>query len=62
MLLAPAFGAGARIAGSTPEGGHNTPSDCASLSPKGAWACPVVVPFGAMLPCGVVWVGVQPVA
>jgi hypothetical protein len=62
MLLVPVFGAGARIAGSTPEGGHNTPSDCASLSPNGACAWPVVVPFGAILPCGVVCVGAQPVA
>src|SRR5579863_5580020 len=27
-----------------PGGGHNTPSDLASLSPSGSDACPVVVP------------------
>jgi hypothetical protein len=54
----PASGFGARISGSTPEGGHNTPSDFASLSPKGAlW--PVVVPSGTTPPCGIVRVGAQ---
>src|SRR6185437_8749069 len=51
-----------RIAGSPPAGGHSTPSDCASLSPNGACAWPTVAPFGAILPCGVVCVGAQPVA
>jgi hypothetical protein len=60
--MVPVSGAGARIWGSTPAGGHNTPSDCASLSANGAWAWPVVVPLGAILPCGVVCVGAQPVA
>jgi hypothetical protein len=36
MLPLPVSGVGACIWGSTPEGGHNTPSDCASLSPNGA--------------------------
>src|ERR1700744_2305270 len=40
----PASGVGARISGSTPDGGHSTPFDLASLSPKGSPACPVVVP------------------
>ena len=60
--MVPVSGAGARICGSTPEGGHRTPSDFASLSPRGAWLWPVVVPFGAILPFGIVCVGVQPVA
>src|SRR6185437_553363 len=61
-FMGPVSGVGARIAGSTPAGGHSTPSDCASLSPNGACAWPTVAPFGAILPCGVVWVGAQPVA
>jgi hypothetical protein len=32
----PVSGVGARISGSTPEGGHITPSDFASLSPSGS--------------------------
>jgi len=52
-------GVGARIAGSTPAGGHNTPSDFASLSPSGSVRWPVVVPCGAILPCGVDSVGAQ---
>ena len=32
----PVSGVGARISGSTPDGGHNTPSDFASLSPRGS--------------------------
>src|SRR5450756_1229681 len=52
--------AGARISGSTPAGGHNTPSDFASLSPSGSLRWPVVVPSGAMVPCcGTDWVGAQ---
>jgi hypothetical protein len=47
----PVFGVGARISGSTPDGGHNTPSDFASLSPSGSLRWPVVVPSGAMVPC-----------
>jgi hypothetical protein len=35
-VLAPAFGVGARISGSTPAGGHITPSDFANLSPSGS--------------------------
>ena len=42
--ILPALGVGARISGSTPEGGHKTPSDFASLSPSGSARCPVVVP------------------
>ena len=41
-------GVGARISGSIPEGGHNTPFDLASLSASGSLACPVVVP-GSLL-------------
>ena len=48
----PASGVGARISGSTPVGGHNTPSDFASLSPSGSARWPVVVPSGATVPCG----------
>jgi hypothetical protein len=44
-------GVGARIWGSTPEGGHNTPLDFASLSPRASPDWPTVapepVPFGA---------------
>jgi hypothetical protein len=32
--ILPVSGVGARISGSTPDGGHNTPSDFASLSPR----------------------------
>ena len=46
----PASGVGACICGSTPAGGHNTPSDRASLSPSGSRASPVVVPCGGMVP------------
>jgi hypothetical protein len=46
----PASGVGARISGSTPAGGHSTPSDFASLSPSGSLASPVVVPSGAIVP------------
>ena len=43
-VLPESGGVGARISGSTPEGGHNTPFDLASLSASGSPACPVVVP------------------
>jgi hypothetical protein len=33
--LAGGFGVGACISGSTPGGGHSTPSDLASVSPRG---------------------------
>ena len=46
----PASGGGARISGSTPAGGHSTPSDRASLSPSGSRAWPVVCPSGAAAP------------
>ena len=55
----PVSGVGACIAGSTPVGGHSTPSDLASLSPSGSVRWPVVVPCGATLPCGVDSVGAQ---
>src|SRR3954463_5855514 len=55
----PVSGVGARIAGSTPAGGHSTPSDRASLSPSGSARCPGVAPCGATLPCGVASVGAQ---
>jgi hypothetical protein len=48
----PVSGVGARISGSTPDGGHNTPSDFASLSPSGSARWPVVVPSGETVPCG----------
>src|SRR5512135_2955472 len=47
----PASGVGARISGSTPEGGHSTPLDFASLSASGSPACPVVAP-GSVLDRG----------
>ncbi len=47
----PVSGVGARISGSTPVGGHNTPLDLASLSARGSPAFPVVEPSGAMVPC-----------
>jgi len=50
--ILPASGVGARISGSTPEGGHNTPFDFASLSPSGSVAWPVVDPCGATVPRG----------
>jgi hypothetical protein len=42
--ILPVSGVGARISGSTPDGGHNTPSEVASLSLSGRPACPVVDP------------------
>jgi hypothetical protein len=60
MGVLPTFGVGARISGSTPVGGHSTPSDRASLSPRGSERWPVVVPCGViLLPCGVDSVGAQ---
>jgi hypothetical protein len=59
----PASGVGARISGSTPGGGHNTPSDLASLSPSGSARWPVVPLSGATVPrCGTGCVGAQSVA
>ena len=53
-------GAGACISGSTPGGGHNTPSERASLSPSGSARWPVVVPSGTAVPeCGVGCIGAQ---
>src|ERR1700739_67788 len=46
----PASGVGARISGSTPEGGQITPSDLASWSPSVSVLWPVVVPSGAAVP------------
>jgi hypothetical protein len=40
--ILPVSGAGARISGSTPVGGHSTPSDFASLSPSGSLDWPTV--------------------
>ena len=42
----PRSGAGVRISGSIPAGGHSTPSERASLSPSGSASLPVVVPSG----------------
>ena len=50
--MLPVSGVGARISGSTPAGGHSTPSDLASLSPNGSGDWPVVVPSGAIVPRG----------
>ena len=59
----PVSGVGARISGSTPEGGHNTPSDLASLSPSGSARWPVVAPSGATVPrCGAGCIGAQSLA
>src|SRR3979411_1458950 len=56
----PVSGVGARISGSTPAGGHSTPSDLASLSPSGSARWPVVVPSGTTLPeCGNGDIGAQ---
>jgi hypothetical protein len=46
----PVSGVGARISGSTPEGGHSTPLDLASLSPNASLPWPVVVPGEAFGP------------
>jgi hypothetical protein len=47
----PVSGVGARISGSTPEGGHITPSDLASLSPSGSLdERPTVDPSGVVAP------------
>jgi len=59
--MLPASGVGARISGSTPAGGHNTPSDRANLSPSGSVRCPVVVPSGTAVPWGGIdCIGAQP--
>src|SRR6185295_10784775 len=59
----PVSGAGACISGSTPAGGHRTPSERASLSPSGSARWPVVVPSGAAVPeCGKGCIGAQLVA
>jgi hypothetical protein len=54
--VVPASGVGARISGSTPEGGHITPSDLANLSPSGSLAArPTVEPAelsGPVAPLG----------
>jgi hypothetical protein len=50
--MLPPSGVGARISGSTPAGGHSTPSDLASLSPSGSADRPVVEPSGAIVPRG----------
>ena len=59
----PASGAGACISGSTPGGGHNTPSERASLSPSGSVRWPVVVPSGTFSPVfGLGCIGAQSAA
>jgi hypothetical protein len=62
--ILPVLGVGARISGSTPVGGHSTPSDFANLSLSGsARGSVAVVPCGSMVPCwGIDCVGAQPVA
>jgi len=61
--LSPVSGVGARISGSMPGGGHNTPSDLANLSPSGSARWPVVVPSGATVPrCGTGCVGAHSLA
>jgi hypothetical protein len=50
--LSPVSGVGARISGSTPVGGHSTPSDSASLSPSGLPIRPTVEPSGEVAPRG----------
>jgi hypothetical protein len=61
--MGPACGVGACMSGSIPDGGHNTPSDLASLSPSefsAESARPVVVSRGATVPsCGIASVGAQ---
>jgi hypothetical protein len=42
--ILPPSGVGARISGSTLDGGHRVPSDLASLSPSGSRDSPMVVP------------------
>jgi hypothetical protein len=49
-ILPVSGGVGARISGSTPDGGHSTPSDLASLSPSGSWDWPTVESRGAFAP------------
>ena len=59
----PTSGVGARISGSTPGGGHSTPSERASLSPSGSARWPVVVPSGTAVPeCGAGRIGAQSAA
>jgi hypothetical protein len=48
--MLPVSGVGARISGSTPDGGHNTPSDFGSLSLSGSFDWPAVKPLGAFAP------------
>jgi hypothetical protein len=50
ILPVPVSGVGARISGSTSDGGHSTPSDRASLSPSGSWDWPTVESRGAFAP------------
>ncbi len=55
----PVLGVGNRMAGSTPVGGHSTPSDFASLSASGSLCLSAGFPNGAMSPLEVDWVGAQ---
>jgi len=58
--VSPVGGVGARISGSIPAGGHNTPSDFASLSPRDSLPCRVVDPSGKIVPRGYTgWAGPQ---
>ena len=51
--ILPVSGVGAWISGSTPAGGHKTPSVLASLSPSGSVRSPLFVPSGRTVPrCG----------
>jgi hypothetical protein len=49
--ILPVLGVGARISGSTPDGGHNTPSASANLSLSERPAWPVVAPSGLAPRC-----------
>jgi hypothetical protein len=55
--ILPPSGVGARISGSTPAGGHNVPSDFASLSPRASLDWPTVAPSFVVPvpdPCGAI--------
>ena len=49
-ILPVSGGVGTRISGSTPDGGHSTPSDLASLSPSGSWDWPTAESRSAFAP------------
>ena len=56
--ILPPSGVGARISGSTPDGGHKVPSDFASLSPRASLDWPTVAPSFVVVPvpepCGAI--------